>query len=284
MVPTLKFRIVEISPDPHAIYPRLRVKVNVRAENVNPQGEYIGLEDLKLDLSVLNEGGTETHLPTANSEQGLYLAYTMENSIQFHLDLDYLGLAQIEKIRNNKDLRLRAKLYFTSEIPSQYKYKNSGFQPLPDYPIPKSTWIEHILSAFNFKNVFLLELPKLIENADTTKVSVHLNNALDKLSSGDYTGVLIDCHKALEETKALAKSRDYVKVINDKEKIDFGKFTDTGKIKEALENVWTGVWNFPQPGGRHIGRDRSKEDAQFAILTTFGFVDLIVNSMLAGQT
>ena len=84
MVPTLKFRIVEISPDPHAIYPRLRVKVNVRAENVNPQGEYIGLEDLKLDLSVLNEGGTETHLPTANSEHGLYLARTMESGIQFH--------------------------------------------------------------------------------------------------------------------------------------------------------------------------------------------------------
>lgn len=284
MVPALKFQMVGIDPDPHAIYPRLRVQVNVRAESVNPQGEYIGLEDLKLDLSVLNEGGVETHLPTANSEQGLYLVYTMDNSIQFHLDLDYLGLAHIEKIRNNKDLRLRAKLSFTSEIPSQYQRKNSGFQQLQDYTIPKSTWIEHILSAFSFKNVFLLELPKLIETADTTNVSAHLNNALNKLSSGDYPGVLIDCHKALEETKALAKTREYVKVINDAEKIDFSKFTDTDKIKEALENVWAGVWNFPQPGGRHIGRGRSKEDAQFAILTTFGLVDLIVNSMLAGQT
>ena len=206
----------------------------------------------------------------------------MESGIQFHLDLDYLGLAQIEKIRNNKDLRLRAKLYFTSEIPSQYKYKNSGFQPLPDYPIPKSTWIEHILSAFNFKNVFLLELPKLIENADTTKVSVHLNNALDKLSSGDYPGVLLDCQKALEETRSLAKAKGYTKEAENGQQngnIDFSKFTDTEKIKDGLDKTWRGIWSFLQPGGRHIGSDRGREEAWFAILTTYGMVNLITSNL-----
>ena len=255
------------------------VSVSMRAENVSTR-EYIGLESLKLELSVLNEGGVETHLPTANSEQGLYQVYATENTIQFHLDLDYFGLSQIEKIRNNKDLRLRARLNFTSEIPSQYQHRTPSWQQdLGIYTVPKSTWIERILSAFNFKNVFLLELPKLKENVDTNELVIQLNNALTKLNSGDYPGVLVDCQKALEATRVLARAKGYT---NEQGDIDFNKFTDTDTIKNALEKVWIGVWTFAQPGGRHIGRSRGKEEAQFEILTTYGLVNLIVNSILTG--
>ena len=128
-----------------------------------------------------------------------------------------------------------------------------------------------------------MELPKLIENADTTKVSVHLNNALDKLSSGDYPGVLLDCQKALEETRSLAKAKGYTKEAENGQQngnIDFSKFTDTERIKDGLDKTWRGIWSFLQPGGRHIGSDRGREEAWFAILTTYGMVNLIIRSTL----
>ncbi|MEM0143592.1 MAG: hypothetical protein QXL94_06540 [Candidatus Parvarchaeum sp.] len=290
MVTQLKFQIVKIDADTHSIYPRLIILVNFRAEQGSPiirakegssEDNHIDLDDLKLDMSILNEEGVEIHLPAANCEQGLVYAFFTEQSMQFHLDLDYFGLSQIEKLRNGKDLILKVKLSFTSYIPSQYKYKNPSSQQLQDYIITKSVWIEHILSAFNFKNVFLLELPKLKENTDTAELAIHLNNALTKLSSGDYPSVLIDCQKALEATKALAKAKGYTRTAeNGQEKIDFDKFTNIETIKDALENAWKSIWAFTQPGGRHIGGSRSKEEAQFEILATYGLVNLVIENML----
>ena len=277
MVPSLNFKIVGIDAEQHSIYPRLRIQINVRAEQVGQNDTYIGLEGMRLNLAVLNEGNVETHLPLAVSEYELYTAYTTENSIIFHLELDYFGLSQIEKIRNNKDLRLRARLNFTSDIPSQYKHRNPpGQQDLGVYTVPKSTWVETILPSFNFRDVFLLEIPKLIENVENRKLVEYLNGAQKKLSLGDYPGVLVDCQKALEEMKVLAKTKGYT---TESGKIDFGKLTDANTIKTALDNVWSSLWNFSQPGGRHIGSDRGREEAWFAILTTYGMVNLIMSNL-----
>ena len=289
MVPTLKFQIVGIDPDSHSVYPRLRIQVNVRAENVGQSDTYIGIDGLRLDSSILNENGVEKHLPTAYSDSGSYMIGTYESSIIFIMDLDYFGLSQIERIRNNRDIRLKSSLRYSYEMPSQYvdratkfPIKQSASLQLQEYTIPKSVWLEHILPALNFKEVFLLELPKLIETADTTSVSVHLNNALDKLSSGDYSGVLIDCQKALEETKSLAKAKEYTKAAENEQQngnIDFGKFTNAKSIEEGLDKTWRGLWSFLQPGGRHIGSDRGREEAWFAILTTYGMVNLIISNL-----
>jgi TusA-related sulfurtransferase len=287
MTPNLRFQIVGIDPDPHSIYPRLRIQVNVRAENVGQTDTYIGIDGLRLDSSILNENGVEKHLPTAYSDSGSYMVGTFENSIIFIMDLDHFGLSQIERIRNNKDIRLKASLRFSFEMPSQYvdrttkfPIKQAGTQQLQEYTIPKSVWLERILPAFNFKEVFLLEIPKLMENADTAELAKHLSRALDKLSSGDYPGVLTDCQKALEETKAIAKKKGYTRVVESAERIDFGHFSDKEKIQEALEKSWQGVWGFGQAGGRHIGGERGKDEAWLSILSTFGLVNLIVNYML----
>ena len=40
MVPNLRFQIVGIDPDPHSIYPRLKIQVNVHAENVGQKDTY----------------------------------------------------------------------------------------------------------------------------------------------------------------------------------------------------------------------------------------------------
>lgn len=288
MMPNLKFQIVGIDPDSHSIYPRLRIQINVRAEQVGQNDTYIGLEGMRLDLTILNEGNVETHLPVAHSEQGSYQAGNFDNSIIFILDLDHFGLTQIEKIRNNKDIRLKSSLRFSFEMPSQYVSQNtkfpikqSMFSNLQEYTIPKSVWLERILPAFNFKNVFLLEIPKLMEDAETVELAKHLSRALDKLSQGDYSGVLTDCQKALEETKAIAKTKGYTKVIDSNEQIDFGLFSDKEKIQKALVKSWQGVWGFGQAGGRHIGGERGKDEAWFSILGTFGLVNLIINYMLS---
>ena len=105
MTPNLRFQIVGIDPDPYSIYPRLRIQVNVRAENVGQNDTYIGIDGLRLDGSILNENGVEKHLPTAYSDSGSYMAGTSENSIIFFMNLDHFGLSQIEKIRNNRDIR-----------------------------------------------------------------------------------------------------------------------------------------------------------------------------------
>jgi len=277
MVPSLKFMLVGIEAEPNAIYPRLRIQVNVRAENIDAKNNgHISVGGMRLNMSILDENGVEIHLPSAYSDFESYLVSTLDNGIIFHIDLDYFGLSQIEKIRNNKDLRLRGTLYYGPDFPGEYK-NPAAFQ-FPEYTIPKSTWIEKILSTFKFKGVCLLEIPKIIENDVTADLVEYLMNAQNRLSTGDYTGVLADCYKALEAIREIAKKEGYTTQV-EKERIDFGKFTDNETIKEALEKAWTSVWNFSQPGGRHIGSERGREEAWFSILTTYGLVNLLINNM-----
>jgi hypothetical protein len=144
-------------------------------------------------------------------------------------------------------------------------------------------WLQ-TLENLKFKEVFLLEIPKLNSTQQTSEVGTHLKRASDKLAAGDNHGAISECYQALEAVKALLQSRHLTHNVtengNTYEEPDFAQFTTDDSIRTALKKSWSGVWNFPQSGARHIGTDRSKEEAYFQMLATYGLINLILNYLV----
>lgn len=191
------------------------------------------------------------------------------SEITFLAYLDYDLLCKIEKARNNMDLRLNLDLC--------YKKTGDAVQTsLPvDVYIAKSDWVEKLLRGFNLKDVMLIELPRLIGDPIIERIAQQLEDAHARLVGGDYTGVMVAIQKALEVTKGEYAEKYGIKTDN---KIDFNKFLDGEIPRESADKIMTGLWSFLQSGGRHSGRSINYEDAEFAILTAYGLINLIIKS------
>lgn len=280
--PTFTFRTIDANI--RSIYPILNIMVDVKDDSLDKR-EHLIIESLKLTANVLNQGNASTTIASTYSEQGFYRLYATSQTIEFHLTLDYFGLSQIEKIRNNEDLRLRLLLSFT------VVYGDNNKQSVNlniDDTVPKSVWLD-ILSRLEYKKVFLLEIPKLNKNTDTKTIEQHLTMASNRLASGDYHGAISSCYQALEALREILRSRGLLHTVkesgNTYDEPDFSRFTTDISIRSALKRSWSGLWKFPQSGARHIGTDRGKDEAYFQMLATYGLINLILGQLdvIAGQ-
>jgi hypothetical protein len=66
-----------------------------------------------------------------------------------------------------------------------------------------------LLANFQFKQIFLFELPKINESG-YKEAATHLDEARKKLAMRDYPEVLVQCQKALERAKEMAKSKGFL--------------------------------------------------------------------------
>lgn len=275
--PTFSFRMVDANIP--SIYPILNFMIDAKAESLN-RGERLDIDNLKLTVYVVSQAGMQTALPTVDSDNGFYSIFNSVQTVSFKLNLDYFGLSQIEKIRNNVDLHLRMTVSYMSYEQGARQLATSGF----DYIVPRSYWVENILSNLKYKEVFLLEIPRINGDVNTSNVITQLTNASNKLSTGDYHGAISSCYQALEATKAFLRDRHLTRTTtengNTYEEPDFNQFTDYGSIRTALKKSWSGLWNFPQSGARHIGAERGKEEAYFQMLATYGMINLILRYAL----
>jgi hypothetical protein len=67
---------------------------------------------------------------------------------------------------------------------------------LQDITVAKSTWIEDVLPRLNYKNVALVEIPKLKYEKLNEAVNA-LNRAWKSYSMGDMSNILVECRKTL---------------------------------------------------------------------------------------
>jgi hypothetical protein len=210
----------------------------------------------------------------------------MPNSLtnsSFFIDLDYYRLNQIEKVREGGDLRARVEISFISEWEQWREPLSKNYNTVYlDFRIPKSDWVEKILPQLKYKEVSLIEIPK-IEKPEYSDIIAKLNEAWKVYSMGEYDKVLIECRKAIEALSSIVKNKGFEREIdeNGKKKVvpDWGKalgHKDTGSIIETFVQK---LYGFLSPGS-HYGKSINKEDAELAIMTTHALVNYVTKKVV----
>jgi len=190
----------------------------------------------------------------------------------FGLDLDFYSISQIEKIREGKDLQLQLQLKFVVKAQAPQPITMSPGMNIP-VRIPKSDWVESYLPQLKFRDVFLLEFPKL-ENAEFRDAVSHLNSAWKQFGLGEYDKVLEECRKALEAAKDTAKTKGLLK----EDEVDWEQILEGDRAGSYVSSVHKGVWGF-NARGAHIGKSINREDADFALLTTHALFVLLTKKV-----
>jgi len=233
------------------------------------------------DLRITKETGVDYFVGHLAQTEPLLVIYPGNTTgFQLALDLDHYDLRQIEKVREAKDLSLTANLRFVAEITRQPQTKRMLNCQIP-FRIPKSDWVEKLLPQMEFKTVSLLEIPQLADS-EFQEVTNYVNEAWKQFSMGEYERVFVDCRKALESLSAKVKSKGYEKTNEGgggrKEMPDWGKLLGNEDAGDILGVINQKIIGFVAPGS-HAGRAISKEDADFALMTTHAFVNLVTRKL-----
>lgn len=163
-------------------------------------------------------------------------------------------------------------------------------QPSAKYPeevslefrVPKSDWVEKILPQLKYKEVSLLELPK-IEKSEFGDIVARINDAWKQYSMGEYAKVLVECRKAMEALTTTVKNRGFQKEITDekgnKRSVpDWEKALGDKEIGSIVEVFVQKLFGFLAPGF-HQGRSINREDAEFAIMNTHALVNYVIKKL-----
>jgi len=202
-------------------------------------------------------------------------------SVSFYLDLDHYSLGQIERIREGKDVQLTVIPRLIVEIQGQLNTRQS-LQTSFGHRLPKSDWVEKILSQIGYKDAYLFEIPKL-PNGQFQEVSNNLNSAWRQFMMGEYDKVLTDCRKTLEALATQVRTRGFEKdLADDKGKRpvpDWKKFLGNEDLGDIIGNIYQKAYGFTTPGA-HAGRSINREDADMSLMVTHGIVQFVVRKLI----
>ena len=197
-------------------------------------------------------------------EQRYITLFKVKSDMKFIWQLTNHTIFELERLRDNKNLDLELRIQFLKFGEPRQIYNYSC-----QINIPKSLWVEDILPRLGLDNAILISLPNISNN----KINEHLQRAIKQFYTGDYPDVLADCQKALEELKTFCKTADIIEKDNN---INFSKLSSSENVQKALDEITRKLFLFFQSGGRHIGRDINKEDAELALLSTYGLVNWVL--------
>ncbi len=241
-------------------------------------GEEFIISEIKAQL-LLNDG---VRVGTLISEKPFITLFpNNEENLELYLELDQYKLHQIEKFRKGSELALQ--MNFSFIIESRDKLQNKGMGNLNlRFEIPKSEWVEKILPNIGFKDVSLIELPKI--NQEWQKIIEHINEAWHQHSMGKYGNVLTESRKALEALNNEVKKKGFEKTItNNKgetERIpDWHRFFNSKNVGDTVGKMNQKFFGFLAPSA-HTGKAINREDADFALLVTHGMVTLVTENLM----
>ncbi len=206
-------------------------------------------------------------------------------TFQLSVELDPYKLKRIEEIRNGGDVDLSFDLYLEAEPVGQPQKKRLVIIPLVPAKIYKSEWVEKILPQLGYKDVFLVEIPK-IKDEGFAKVAEYMESAWKEYMSGKYDITLNYCRKALEALKNKMKELDLTRthtIIKDnnevkEEIIDWKKLNLGDNIADILDSMFRKLYGFTTPGD-HAGKAINKEDGDFALLVTNAIVSYAIEKV-----
>jgi len=235
------------------------------------QGSYpLDLEFLPSELQLNN--GFYVGMLMPQNYYGASVPLNNPVGYTFGLDLDYYVISQLEKFRDGKDLQLQMLLRFIAkgQVPQPFSVFPQLNLPIR---IPKSDWVEVYLPKLKFRDVQLLEFPKL-DGPNFKEAVDHLNNAWRQYGFGEYDKVLEECRKTLEAAKELVKKKDMLK----EDEVDWKQILQSERAGEFVSNVQKNVWGYNSRGA-HIGKSINREDADFALLTTHALLVLLTKKI-----
>lgn len=147
-----------------------------------------------------------------------------------------------------------------------------------DVRIPKSDWVEGILPQLKYKDVSLIELPR-IEKPEFSDIIAKIDEAWKSYSMGEYDKVLTECRKAMEGLITVIKSKGFQREIEEegKKRIvpDWEKVLGHKEMGEIIEAFTRKIFHFTASGS-HYGKSINREDAEFAIMSTHALVNFII--------
>lgn len=145
------------------------------------------------------------------------------------------------------------------------------------FRIPKSDWVEKILPQLKYKDVALLEIPRL-EDVEFADVVEYINAAWKYHSMGEYSQVLGECRKALETLTTKVKNKGLEKEVMEEGKrriiLDWNKLLGSDEIGEIVGSICQKTWGFVTPGA-HAGKTINREDADFALMVTHAMANFV---------
>jgi len=253
-----------IDPDRNALYPTLAINFKFSNKSANVLNIINPVFQFRLSNNV--------YIGTLSFDKpSIPLPSLGENLVRARLVLTHYGLKQIEVLRENGDINYN--IYCQVDIRDQaQKYSSSATNF--EGTIAKSDWVEKHLEAYNYKEVVLLEVPK-IAFPEFAEAAESLNDAWKKRSMGQFSEVLVDCRKALEFTTNAVKKKGFTTCDN---KPDWAKFIGDEDIGDINGTIIQKISGFVAPAA-HQGKVFNIEDADYVLLITYAIVNYVMNKL-----
>jgi len=235
----------------------------------------------KSELKIITKGGENLYAGMLVPEQSfLTLSPNSSSSPHLYIDLDHYRLAQIEKVREGRDLQACIDISFVAELQQQPLVRHTAAVSL-GVRIPKSDWVEVILPQLKYKEVSLIEIPK-IEKPEFSDIIARINDAWKLYSMGEYDKVLTECRKAMEGLTTILKNKGFQKEIEEEGKKrvvpNWEKVLGNKEIGNIMEGFVQKLFGFLAPGS-HYGKSINKEDAELAIMSTHALVNFVAKKL-----
>ncbi len=252
--PTLRFTfMLQALGDYYAQHPRFQVRVLSQAKFY--------------PIGFLTFSTTSLYV----SEQG--------SGFEAYLQLTHSAIKQIEILRQNQDLQLKFQGSFIiqerlTDQPHKFTERNISL----DLRIPKSDWVERWLPQLNYKDVSLLEIPKLTFQ-DSTNIIENLNSAWKAKQMGQYNTVLNHARLVIEELREIVKKQGYVNEEKEtRDKTDWKDLFESDSIGEIFGKIDQQVYRFASRGA-HRGRAINLQDADYVLLITHAATNLVLHEL-----
>lgn len=198
------------------------------------------------------------------------------SSLIFCLTVDNYTLSQIEKIRRGNNLSMELYLQFQAFVEGNPATIQPYKIPLKGITIPKSTWVEDILPRLDYKNVALIEIPKL-EYEKLNEAINALNFAWKSYSMGDTSDVLVECRKTLEAVGNQVKKEGFIKMDDEgKPRPDWKRFFDSDSKGGAVKSIVQAIFSIVVSGA-HVGDPSEMYHAYFALLQAFSVTQIVIS-------
>jgi hypothetical protein len=249
------------------------------------------LEVVGMELSVRQrQQGTMHYLGQLLPGQPvMYLHPGGSYASNFFITLDHYAIGRLEKLRNGEDLIMSVNMMIAGELRPQVPAQPGILAPSPpkslgrlvadtpaqfEFRIPKSDWVEKVLPQIGYADVSLLEIPRLTD-PNFADVIGYVNGAWKQYELGEYDKVLTESRKALESLTKKVKEKGISREIDGKVVPDWDKLLGSEKVGEIVLGMFQKTVGFLAPSA-HAGGSRSREEAEFALMLTHAFANLVI--------
>jgi len=293
----LKFEYKDrsITADARSLIPRLSLEFEIHyisSESKSGELEYnvfinFGRAELKVRKQVFPEVGETLYVGSLIPEERFFtlLSPNSSSSTRWYIDLDHYRLSQLEKIREGKDLQMCVDLFLIVELQRESPSMRPIQFPSLYIEVPKSDWVEKILPQLKYKEVSLIELPKL-DRPEFSNIIVEIDKAWKMYSMGEYKEVLTNCRIAIEGLTDVVKSRGFHKEVEEEGKKktvpDWESALGHEKMGDLMRSFIQKLYDFLSPGA-HYGKSINKEDAELAIMMTHALINFCTKKLLGSS-